>query len=293
MVDVAKETAAVSEACSVANLGGHALWVQLGGRMHQARVQALKAKCCVVDGGDGTHKLDQAIEEALEAANPEEVLARTMAQLKGTEGPLWCDKDVGKLLNKTKEELDQAAEIVAQAVKHETLGMEDDFSKRVAGSASARGVESGRRELQEMSATVSAKFTAGLGAVMRLTSSKLLPDFERVCAGAAPEQEAMAKLGTEPTVQLLPALTPKFKNFMDVAAQCGAATDDAAKVHKRLRVYLGVAHVVDMLYGKDKQAQAPAPDNCAATVRKLKSLGIWEDMPVALQEELTKDSPKP
>ena len=80
---------------------------------------------------------------------------------------------------------------------------------------------------------------------------------------------------------------------MDVAAQCGAATDDAEKVHKRLRVYLGVAHVVDMLYGKDKQAQAPAPDNFAAAVRKLKSLGIWEDMPVALQEELTKGPPKP
>ena len=51
--------------------------------------------------------------------------------------------------------------------------------------------------------------------------------------------------------------------------------------------------MVDMLYGKDKQAQALAPDNCAATVRKLRSLGIWEDMPVALQEELTKDPPKP
>ena len=169
--------------------------------------------------------------------------------------------------------------------------MGGDFSKRVAGSAPARGVESGRRELPELFATVSAQFTAGLGAFMRLTSSKLLPDFERVCAGAAPEQEAMAKLGTEPTVQLLPALTPKSKNFMDVAAQCGAATDDAEQVHKRLRVYLGVAHVVDMLYGKDKQAQAPAPDNFAATVRKLKSLGIWEDMPVALQEELTKGPP--
>ena len=55
----------------------------------------------------------------------------------------------------------------------------------------------------------------------------------------------------------------------------------------------GWPHVVDMLYGKDKQAQALAPDNCAATVRKLRSLGIWEDMPVALQEELTKDPPKP
>ena len=71
MVDVAKETAAVSEACALAKLGGHALWVQLGGRMHQARVQASETKCCVVDGGDGTGKLAQTIEEALEAANPD------------------------------------------------------------------------------------------------------------------------------------------------------------------------------------------------------------------------------
>eukprot|EP00974_Lingulodinium_polyedra_P023974 2321984-Lingulodinium_polyedra.AAC.1 len=102
---------------------------------------------------------------------------------------------------------------------------------------------------------------------MQLTSSKLLPDFEQVCAGDDPEQEAMAKLGTEPTVQLLPVLSPKLKAFMEVAAQCGAATGDAETVHKRLRVYLGVAHVVNMVHCKDRQAQEPTPDDRAATVR--------------------------
>eukprot|EP00974_Lingulodinium_polyedra_P047373 4545751-Lingulodinium_polyedra.AAC.1 len=63
--------------------------------MHQARVQAFKAKCCVVDDGDGTEKLAQTIEEALAAANPEEVMARAVARLKGAAAPLRCDKDVG------------------------------------------------------------------------------------------------------------------------------------------------------------------------------------------------------
>ena len=61
-VDLAGEAAAVSAACEMAGLGGQALWVQLGGRMHQARAQALKAKRCIVDDGDGAKKLSQAID---------------------------------------------------------------------------------------------------------------------------------------------------------------------------------------------------------------------------------------
>ena len=34
LVDLAGETAGVSEACAMAGLDGHSLWVQLGGRMH-------------------------------------------------------------------------------------------------------------------------------------------------------------------------------------------------------------------------------------------------------------------
>ena len=96
----------------------------------------------------------------------------------------------------------------------------------------------------------------------------------------------MAKLGTEPTVQLLPALAPKFKAYMEAAAQCGAATDEGEAVHHRMRVYLGVAHAADMLYGKGRQEKQPTPDDRAATVRKLKSLGIWGDMPSAMQGDL-------
>ena len=102
-----------------------------------------------------------------------------------------------------------------------------------------RGVETGRRELQEFRATVSARFAAGLKAFVELASSKFVPDFEGVCAGDHPDQEEMAKLGVEPTVPLLPALAPKLKAYMEVAAQCGAATDAGEAVHKRMRVYLG------------------------------------------------------
>ena len=98
----------------------------------------------------------------------------------------------------------------------------------------------------------------------------------------------MAKLAVEPTVLLLLALAPKLKAYMDVAAQCGAAADAGEAVHKRIRVYLGVAHVVDMLYGTASHDNAPTPDVRAATVRKLKSLGIWGDIPSALQGALTK-----
>ena len=92
----------------------------------------------------------------------------------------------------------------------------------------------------------------------------------------------------EPTVPLLPALAPKFNAYMKVAAQRGAATDAGEAVHKRIRVYLGVAHVVDMLYGTASHDNAPTPDVRAATVRKLKSLGIWGDVPSALQGALAK-----
>ena len=288
LVDLVGETVAVSELCEMAGLGGQALWVQLGGHMHQARAQALKAKSCIVDGGGGTEKLAQAIDEALAAATPEEAMARVMAGLKGEEVPLRCDKDLGKWLQNVEEELGRAAAIAQRAEGHLKLGMEDHYSKRAGGSASLRGVESGQRELQELRATVSSKFTAGLRAFMELASSKLLPDFQKVCAGDNPEKEEMAKLGTEPTVQLLPVLAPKFKSYMEVAALCGAATGEAEAVHKQMRVYLGVAHVADMLYGKGRQAQQPTPEDCAATVRKLKSLGIWGDIPSAMQGELTK-----
>ena len=50
----------------------------------------------------------------------------------------------------------------------------------------------------------------------------------------------------------------------------------------------GVAHVVDMLYGAASHDNAPTPDVRAATVRKLKSLGIWGDIPSALQGALAK-----
>ena len=287
LVDLAGETAAVSEACEMAGLDGLALWVQLGGRMHQARAQALKAKSCIVDDGDGTENLAHAIDEALAAATPEEAMARAMAGFKGEAAPLRCDKDLGKWLKNVEEELGQAAAIVQQSDERARVGLEDDYTKQAGGSASLRGVESGQRELQDLRATVSAKFTAGLRAFMELASSKLLPDFEKVCAGDDPKQEEMAKLGTEPTVQLLPALAPKFKAYMEAAAQCGAATDEGEAVHQRMRVYLGVAHAADMLYGKGRQEKQPTPDDRAATVRKLKSLGIWGDMPSAMQGDLT------
>ena len=54
-----------------------------------------------------------------------------------------------------------------------------------------------------------------------------------------------------------------------------------------MRVYLGVAHVVDMMYGKASHENAPTPDLRATTVRKLKSLGVWGDVPSALQGALT------
>lgn len=288
LVDLAGETAAVSEACEMGGLGGCALWVQLGGRMHAARAQAMKAKSCIVDDGDGAKKLSQAIDEALEAATPEEAMARVMAGFKGAAAPLRCDKDLGKWLKNAEEELDQAEAIVKRSDDRTRRGMEDDYTKKAGGSASLRGVENGQRELQELRATVSAKFTAGLQAFVELASSKLLPDFEAVCAGDDPKQEDMAKLGTEPTVQLLPALAPKIKAYMEVAAQCGAATDEGEAVHKRMRVYLGVSHVADMLYGNGRREKQPTPDDRAATVRKLKSLGIWGDMPSAMQGELTK-----
>ena len=288
VVDLTGETAAVSEACELAGLSGHVLWVQLGGHMHQARAQALKAKKSVVDGGDGTEKLAQAIDEALEAENPEEAIARVMPGLKGAEVPLRCDKDLGKCLQNVEEELDRAAAIVKQSEKRLSFGLDDDLTKQAGGSASLRGVERGRRELQELRATVSSKFTAGLQAFVELASSKLLPDFENVCAGPCPEKEDMAKLGTEPTVPLVPALAPKLKAYMEAAALCGADTGVAEAVHKRMRVYLGVAHVADLLYGKSSEAQQPTPEVCAATVRKLKSLGIWGDMPRAMQGALAK-----
>ena len=83
MLDLAGQTTGVSDACGMAGLDGLALWVQLGGRMHQARAQALKAKSCIVDDGDGAEHLAHAIDEALTAATPEEAMARVVARFKG------------------------------------------------------------------------------------------------------------------------------------------------------------------------------------------------------------------
>ena len=150
-----------------------------------------------------------------------------------------CDKGFGKWLKNAEEELGQAAAIVERSDIRDKGGVEDEYTKRAGSSESLRGVETGQRELQEFRATVSARFAAGLKAFVELASSKLLPDFEQVCAGDHPDQEEMAKLAVEPTVQLLPALAPKLKAYMEVAAQCGAATDAGEAVHTRIRVYLG------------------------------------------------------
>ena len=95
---MAGEAAAVSEACEMAGLGGQSLRMQLGGRMHQARAQALKAKRCIfddiVDSGDGAEKLSQAIDEALKADNPDEAMAR-MAGGKGRQPPCGATRASG------------------------------------------------------------------------------------------------------------------------------------------------------------------------------------------------------
>ena len=111
LVDLAGETAAASAACEMAGLGGQALRVQFGGRGRQARAQALKAKGCIVDDGDGTKKLSQAIDEALEEDNPDAAMARAMAAT----APFRRDKDLGKWLKNAEEELGQTAAIAERS----------------------------------------------------------------------------------------------------------------------------------------------------------------------------------
>ena len=177
--------------------------------------------------------------------------------------------------------------MVATAENAILAGVEDGSLTRVADKASSASVKLGMEELKELRASVSKNLTEGLEAFMKFAAG-LLPDFENICAGDSPDKEAMAKLGTERTTDLLPSLAAKCITFVEVAETCGVArtvTSEARALHKRLRVYIAVAHVTDRLYGQTaKKAQ---PDR-AALRRELSSQGLQNDIPAFLHKELSR-----
>ena len=110
----------------------------------------------------------------------------------------------------------------------------------------------------------------------------MVPDFEAVCQEDKLDMQRVEAFGQEATITLLPWLAPKYKIFIDAAAEhgvCAEKLNRAKDIHARIRVYIGIAHAVHMLY-VEKLTGAELKH----VVAKLKSLGMWSGLPAIIKK---------
>ena len=192
-----------------------------------------------------------------------------------SQGLLQCDS-VHKHIKQAEQRLEVVSAITKEADRLNFMGVEDSLLDGVPELST----EPLAAAIEKLRATVSTRNKAGLSAMEDWTVDALIPNFEAVC-----EEGCAETLGLKATLALLPVLEPKYKMFIDAAAWVCAETLKRAKdVHVRMRVYIGVAHAVHMIY-QEKQSGAELKH----VASKLKSLGIWSGMPSCIKKALQSD----
>jgi hypothetical protein len=195
------------------------LWIAFGTHMDTARRAVLAAKAAAVDGGEATAKLEELLTAARGAADVEKEVAKTMGFLKGSQGPLHCDKALVEDLGRGDEALRLAQVLSSSSEHHFAAGCEymEDVGDGRAGIAVSRAQECARN----VRADAVASMARGEVAFRKFATENLVPDYEGKLGADAPEPEVLGALGSEATCALLPAVVPKYKAFVDAWAMLG------------------------------------------------------------------------
>ena len=280
LVDLSEEAAEVAALCTQCQAEVESLFVQHGSAVHACIGELIRGGTCIVDDGEVVKRLAGVVREAVEGVDMETAMGTIVEDVKHkvglSQGLLQCDS-VHKHIKQAEQHLEAILAIAAQADRLKDLGVEDSLLDNVSvAQPLATAVESLR-------ATMSTRYKMGLNAMEKWATDALIPDFEAVCE----EGKRVGTLCREPTLRLLPVLAPKYKTFIDAAADHGVCDETlkcAKDLHVRMRVYIGVAHAVHMIY-EEKISGAELKH----VAGRLKSLGIWSGMPSCIKKGLQSD----
>ena len=269
--DLRRRTAKAVDMCEECGASGASMQVQFGGRLHEARCAAIAVARCAVENGELTATFVEEAVAGREAADPPKEISRLLSRMKGARGPLAFDGRLEGHLRRLDEEVEAAGEVCASAENMIMAGMESD-----AGLAS---VQAGRADVlrateyaKELRASVTAKFAAGLKTFEEKAMPCLVPAFEAELSKDAPGQAAMGSWPADPCVQLLPTLAPRYFSYLDAAERMGVDEEvvrAGRAAHRRMRVFVGVCHVTDRLFGPTSQKQ---PADRAEILREIKKV---------------------